>query len=103
MLEIEIMLLTVFYSQMDKQTEYMNQELEQYLWFFVDYRQKNWPKWLVSTKFIVNSNTHLATKVSPFITSYGRKLRMEANIRRKKIEKMTKFAKEMKKSRKKQK
>ena len=27
-----------FYPQMDRQTEQMNQELEQYLWFFVDYR-----------------------------------------------------------------
>ena len=40
-LDIETKLLTSFHLQMDKKTEYMNQELEQYLWFFVDHRQKD--------------------------------------------------------------
>ncbi len=44
MLEIEMKLLTVFYPQTDSQTERMNQELEQYLRFFVDHRQKDWPE-----------------------------------------------------------
>ena len=38
MLEIEIRLLTAFYPQMDGQIEWMNQELKQYLRFFVDHR-----------------------------------------------------------------
>ena len=37
-------------------------------------------------------------KVLPFITNYSRKLRIEADIRRKgKIEKVTEFAKRMRK------
>jgi len=44
MLEIEMKLLTVFHPQTDGQTERMNQELEQYLRFFVDHRQKDWPE-----------------------------------------------------------
>ena len=44
MLEIETKLLTVFHLQTDGQMEQMNQELEQYLWFFVDHRQKDWPE-----------------------------------------------------------
>ena len=44
MLGIEMKLLTVFHSQTDGQTEQMNQELEQYLRFFVDHRQKDWPE-----------------------------------------------------------
>ena len=44
MLGIETKLLTVFYSQTDSQTERMNQELEQYLKFFIDHKQKNWPE-----------------------------------------------------------
>jgi len=43
-LGIETRLLTVFHPQTDRQTEQMNQELKQYLRFFVDHRQKNWPE-----------------------------------------------------------
>ena len=38
MLGIEIRLLTAFHPQTDRQTEQMNQKLEQYLRFFVDHR-----------------------------------------------------------------
>ena len=41
MLGIEIKLLTLFHLQTDSQTKYMNQELEQYLWFFVDNKPKD--------------------------------------------------------------
>ena len=61
----------------------MNQELEQYLWFFVDYRQKNWPEWLAMAEFAVNNKMHLATNVSPFIVNYSRKFRMGVDIRKK--------------------
>ena len=40
-LGIETKLSTSFHSQTDGQTERMNQELEQYLRFFIDYRQKD--------------------------------------------------------------
>ena len=54
----------------------MNQELEQYLRFFINYRQKNWPKWLVSVEFVINNKAHLITKVFTFIANYRRELRM---------------------------
>ena len=38
MLGIETRLLIAFHPQTDKQTEQMNQKLEQYLRFFIDYR-----------------------------------------------------------------
>jgi len=44
MLGIEMRLLMAFYPQIDGQTEQINQDLEQYLQFFVDYRQKDWPE-----------------------------------------------------------
>jgi len=44
MLEIETRLLMVFYLQIDRQMEQMNQELEQYLWFFTEYRQRDCPE-----------------------------------------------------------
>jgi len=98
MLGIEMRLSTAFHSQMDRQTEWMNQELEQYLRFFVDYRQKNWPEWLASAEFVVNNKVHTATKMLPFMANYGRELRMGGDIRRKgKIEKVTEFVERMKK------
>ena len=98
MLRIKTRLLISFHSQINRQTEQMNQELEQYLMFFINYRQKDQLEWLTLAEFIVNNKVYLATKVSLFITNYSRELRMGANIRRKKkIEKVTKFVKKMKK------
>ena len=57
--------------------------MEQYLRFFTKYRQSDWPEWLAIIEFVVNNKVHLATKVSPFIASYGRELRMGIDIRRK--------------------
>jgi len=97
MLGIETKLSIVFHSQTDSQMERMNQELKQYLRFFVDHRQKDWPEWLATAEFTVNNRAHLATKMSLFIVNYGRKLRMRTNIRRKeKIEKVMEFVERMK-------
>ena len=75
----------------------MNQELEQYLRFFVEYRQKDWPEWLVSAEFVVNNKVHTATKILPFIANYGRELRIGGDIRRKgKVERVMKFVEKMK-------
>jgi len=72
--------------------------LEQYLRFFVEHRQKDWPEWLASTEFAVNNKTHTVTKVLPFMANYGRELRMGEDIRKKgKIESATEFVEKMKK------
>jgi len=98
MLGIEMRLLIVFHLQTDGQTEQMNQELEQYLRFFVDYRQKDWPEWLALAEFVVNNKIHMATKVLPFIANYGRELRMGGDIRKRgKVKKVTKFVERIKK------
>ena len=92
MLGIETRLSTAFHLQTDRQTERMNQELEQYLRFFVDHRQKDWPEWLASAEFVVNNKVHTTTKVSPFMANYGRELRKRGDIRKKgKVEKVTEF------------
>jgi len=71
MLGIKIRLSTVFYPQTNRQIEQMNQELEQYLGFFTEYRQRDWPEYLVSVEFVVNSKVHSATKISPYyLTGY---------------------------------
>ena len=98
MLGIETKLLTAFHSQTDGQTKWINQKLEQYLWFFIDHRQKDPLEWLALAEFVINNKVHLAMKVSLFIVNYGRELRMGANIRKKgKVEKVTEFVKRMKK------
>jgi len=94
MLGIEMRLSTAFHPQM----EWMNQELEQYLRFFVNHRQKDWPEWLASVEFVVNNKVHTATKVSPFMANYRRELRMGGDIRkREKVEKAMEFVERMKK------
>ena len=66
--------------------------------FFVEHRQKDWPKWLASAEFAVNNKVHTATKVSPFMANYRRNLRMRRDIRKKeKMEKITEFVERMKK------
>ena len=97
MLGIETRLSTAFHPQTDGQIEQMNQELEQYLRFFIEHRQKNWLEWLVLAKFAVNNKVYMATKVSPFMINYRREMRMGEDIRKKgKVEKTTKFVKRIK-------
>jgi len=98
MLGIETRLSTALHPQTDGQIERMNQELEQYLRFFVEHRQKDWLEWLVSAEFAVNNKVHTATKVLPFMANYGRELRMGGDIRKKrKVESATEFVERMKK------
>ena len=74
MLEIEMRLSTAFHPQTNGQTEQMNLELEQYLRFFVNHRQKDQPEWLVLAEFAVNNKAYMATKVLLFMANYGREL-----------------------------
>jgi len=87
-----------FHPQTDGQTERMNQELEQYLQFFIEYRQKNWPEWLAVAEFAINNKVHTATKVSLFMANYGKEMRMGGDIRKKgRVENATEFVERMKK------
>jgi len=48
-------------------------------------------------EFVINSKTHLVTKVLLFIANYKRELRIEVDIRRKeKMEKIIEFVKRIK-------
>jgi len=97
-LGIKTRLSIVFHPQMDTQMEQMNQELEQYLRFFVEHRQKDWPEWLASAEFAVNNKVHTTTKVSPFMANYEKEVRMKGDIRKKgKVKSVTEFVERMKK------
>jgi len=76
MLVIKSKLSTAFHPQTDRQTERVNQELEQYLRMFIDHRQEQWPEWLGTAEFTYNNETHSSTKTLPFKANYGQDPRM---------------------------
>ena len=66
--------------------------------FFIEYRQSDWPEWLVIVKFVVNNKIYSATNILSFITINGRELIIGVVIKRKeKVKKATKFIERMKK------
>ena len=64
-------LSTAFHPQTDGQTEYTNQELEQYLCLYINHKQDNWPDWLPLAEFCHNNHVHSATGHSPFELTTG--------------------------------
>jgi len=98
MLGIKSKLLTAFHPQTDKQTERVNQELEQYLRMFTDHRQEQWPEWLGMTEFAYNNKVHSSTRTSPFKANYRQDPRMGFEGRKKeKYIGVEKFVERMKK------
>jgi len=83
LLGIQTKLSTAYHPQTDRQTERINQELEQYLRVFIDHRQEQWPDWLETAEFAYNNKIHAATKILPFKANYGQDLRMGFEGRRK--------------------
>jgi len=82
-LGIKSKLSTVFYPQTDRQTERVNQELEQYLRMFIDHRQEQWPEWLGTAEFAYNNKAHSSTRTLPFKANYGQDPRMGFEGRKK--------------------
>ena len=77
--------------------ERVNQELEQYLRIFIDYRQEQWPDWLGTAEFAYNNKAHSSTKISPFKANYRQDPRMGFEMRKKgKYEGAEKFVTKMK-------
>ena len=57
---------TAFHPQTNGQTEWFNQEIEQYLRLFVNYRQSDWAEWLSIAEFALNDKISSSTSYSPF-------------------------------------
>jgi len=83
MLGIKSKLSMAFHPQTDGQTERVNQELEQYLRIFIDYRQEQWPEWLGMAEFAYNNKAHSSTRTSPFKANYRQNSRMGFKGRKK--------------------
>ncbi len=64
-------LSSAFHPQTDRQTERVNQVLEQYLRCFINYEQDNWASLLPFAEFAYNNAQHSTTSLSPFFANYG--------------------------------
>jgi hypothetical protein len=67
---------TAYHPQTDGQTERVNQEIEQYLRLFVNYRQDDWVDWLPLAEFAYNNRVQASTRMTPFMANYGHNPRM---------------------------
>jgi len=54
-LNINLRLFTVYHFQINDQSEWVNQNVERYLWFFCLYMQNDWAKLLLMIEFVDNN------------------------------------------------
>ena len=83
MLGIETKLSMAFHLQTNGQIERINQELEQYLRVYINYRQSNWLEWLATVEFAFNNKIHIVTKSLLFKVNYRRESGIGFEIRKK--------------------
>jgi len=76
LLGIKLASSTAWHPQTDGQTEHVNQELDQYLWLFVNERQDNLYDLLPMAKFQHNNYVHSTTQQPPFLLDTGQLPRM---------------------------
>src|SRR6266581_4674769 len=76
LLGIEAASSTAYHPQTNGQTEWVNQELEQYLHLFVGERQDDWHPLLPLAEFSYNNHIHSSTQQTPFLLDTGRHPRM---------------------------
>src|SRR6202046_3252147 len=77
LLGVKIAATTAYHPQGDGQTERVNQELEQYIWLFINQRQDDWDDLLPFAEFQYNNHVHTATQAVPFLLDTGRIPRMQ--------------------------
>jgi len=76
LLGIKLVSSMAWHPQTDGQTEHVNQELDQYLWLFVNKRQDNWYDLLPMAEFQHNNHVHSATQQPLFLLDTRRLPRM---------------------------
>src|SRR5882672_7747854 len=67
LLGIRVAASMAYHLQMDGQTEWVNQEVEQFLRLFVNQQQDDWYEWLAIAEFAYNDRIHASTCSSPFM------------------------------------
>ena len=62
----------VYHPQTDSQTERINQEIEIFLRYYVNYQQDNWINWLAAAEFQYDDKKHVTTGRTLFKLNFGR-------------------------------
>ena len=70
-LETKQTLSIVYCSQKDSQTKRINQEFEEFLWYYVNYQQDDWTEWLSAVEFQYNDKRHVVTDYITFKLKFG--------------------------------
>jgi len=98
LLGIELASSTAYHPQTNGQTEWVNQELEQYIWLFMNECQDNWNSLIPLAEFAYNNHVHSSTQQTPFFLDTGRHPRMgfEPHQPCSRVEAMNEFADQMK-------
>ncbi len=65
-LRITASLLTVYHSEINDQSKWVNQEIEHKLRIYCSYMQNDWAKWLSMIEFSENSNIFLIISMISF-------------------------------------
>ena len=72
LLGITLLTTNTYHPQADGQTEWVNQELEQYLWVFINEWQDDLDELLPMAEFQYNNHVHSGTQQTPFLLDSGR-------------------------------
>ena len=88
-------LFTVYYSQIDGQTERINQEVKVFLRYYINYQQDDWMEWLLVAEFQYNDKKHAATKYTSFELNFGRYLWKRDLTQKTELPKLEDFLKEL--------
>jgi len=71
LLQVKVNLCTAFHPESDRQTERVNQTLEQYLRSYCSYQQGDWVSLLPFAEYGDNTSMFESTKTSPLEINYG--------------------------------
>ena len=82
LLKIRLAASTTYHLQMAGQTEWVNQEVKQFLQLFMNQHQDDWDEWLSIAKFAYNDWVHASTQSSPFMLDTRQYLRLGMELLR---------------------
>ena len=70
-LDVQLHFTSGYHTEGDRQTEHINQTLEQYLHIYCNYQQDNWSELLPLTEFAYNNALSTTISVSSFFANKG--------------------------------